>query len=104
MEAQVRRTWYARVRAAGVYERDCPRTAPAFAYSAYSLARSSRDGLGDGHGLSPRPAPSAWLNAAELPGAPSTVRLPATLPSRFLRKPKNRLGQALPLSLCRCET
>ena len=35
MEAQVRATWYATARAAGVSERDCARIAPAFAYPGF---------------------------------------------------------------------
>jgi serine/threonine-protein kinase HipA len=35
MEAQVRGTWYATARAAGVSERDCARIAPAFAYPGF---------------------------------------------------------------------
>ena len=35
MEAQVRGTWYATARAAGVSERDCERIAPAFAYPGF---------------------------------------------------------------------
>ena len=35
MEGQVRRTWYATARAAGVSERDCERIAPAFAYPGF---------------------------------------------------------------------
>ena len=35
MEAQVRRTWYATARAAGVSERDCERIATAFAYPGF---------------------------------------------------------------------
>ena len=39
MEAQVRATWYATARAAGVSERDCARIAPAFAYPGFRWAQ-----------------------------------------------------------------
>ncbi|MCE2690964.1 MAG: type II toxin-antitoxin system HipA family toxin [Rubrivivax sp.] len=39
MEAQVRGTWYATARAAGVSERDCARIAPAFAYPGFRWAQ-----------------------------------------------------------------
>lgn len=39
MEAQVRASWYATARGAGVAERDCERIAPAFAYSGFRGAQ-----------------------------------------------------------------
>ena len=41
MEAQVRGTWYATARAAGVSERDCERIAPAFAYPGFRQQREA---------------------------------------------------------------
>jgi serine/threonine-protein kinase HipA len=40
MEEQVRATWYATARSAGVPERDCERIAPAFVYAGFRQARS----------------------------------------------------------------
>jgi len=40
MEAQVRSTWYAVARAAGVSERDCERIASAFAYPGFRQSKT----------------------------------------------------------------
>jgi serine/threonine-protein kinase HipA len=41
MEAQVRASWYATARAAGVSERDCEKIAPAFAYPGFRPERKA---------------------------------------------------------------